>query len=384
MAYIRTPKKLSNGDWYVEIQFKNKQINPRPAIQHVTLPTRNLAIEAAQAMVERYERKEFNPWTDQFVLEIGEDSRYYPLQEVVAAYLDYKVSRGTWSENSQKIYSDFFTNQFIPKLGANFDVRNLTGEILTKFTNLWGNAYETRETIRRRLITFVKWCQRFAYLPRTKTFEIENHLQKREKLPIYITDDEVNKIKQQVVRLARGTSGPSVLWYLRLIDFCFLTGLRISEALNIRLYNINTTRWEIEFHNKKGRRDEVLPIYNIDYLVRLIRNQIRDLARQGKTRPDQRLFDHRDRHHTSRFFKKLVRKALPPHRHNVHFHSLRHGAGTHMLNNGARLEDVKEWLRHEDSRTTERYAKVIKKELAGTAGKAFQNYGNEKGGTRAG
>ena len=48
---------------------------------------------------------------------------------------------------------------------------------------------------------------------------------------------------------------------------------------------------------------------------------------------------------------------------NVHLHHTRHTFATQMLKSGARLETVKEWLGHEDIKTTEIYAKILQETL---------------------
>jgi len=138
-------------------------------------------------------------------------------------------------------------------------------------------------------------------------------------------------------------------------------GLRAGEVATITLDDIDWRAGELLIHNGKGRREERLPLPSdlgeaiVSYLRR--RPQIQDralllrmLAPAGPV--------------TRRGVSGIVgaackRAGVPP----VGSHALRHTAATEMLRAGSSLQEIGEVLRHQDPRTTARYAKVDRNRL---------------------
>jgi integrase/recombinase XerD len=133
-------------------------------------------------------------------------------------------------------------------------------------------------------------------------------------------------------------------------------GLRAGEVAAVTLDDVDWRGGQLRVRNGKGRREEQLPLPTdvgealVSYLRRRPRVQSRALflkvlAPIGPLSGD--------------VVGALVRAAsvragLPP----VRSHRLRHTAATEMLRAGASLQEIGEVLRHQQPRTTARYAKV--------------------------
>ena len=135
-------------------------------------------------------------------------------------------------------------------------------------------------------------------------------------------------------------------------------GLRIEEALSLKINNA-ITRGELSMRViGKGRKERMLPILSQiadaidDYLTALPTSDLADDAPLFVTESFQPMTA-RD---AQRAFKLSadhcgVSAAASP-------HSLRHSFATHLLNSGANLIDIKELLGHESVSTTAIYARV--------------------------
>jgi len=55
---------------------------------------------------------------------------------------------------------------------------------------------------------------------------------------------------------------------------------------------------------------------------------------------------------SGRHFKPAVRQALPPDRHHIRFHDLRHTCASLLIRSGAHPKAVQVWMGHADIRTT--------------------------------
>jgi len=127
----------------------------------------------------------------------------------------------------------------------------------------------------------------------------------------------------------------------------FSLGLRISEAINIKLADIKGDWIEIR---GKGNKTRILPIHPKlqefikKYLSLHPKNEYL-FEKNGK-----KMSDHNLRYIIQKAFKKIGIHATP--------HQLRHSFASHMLNKGARINDVSELLGHEFISTTQIYTKL--------------------------
>jgi integrase/recombinase XerD len=139
-------------------------------------------------------------------------------------------------------------------------------------------------------------------------------------------------------------------------------GLRAGEVAAITLDDIDWRVGELLVRNGKGRREERLPLPAdvgeaiVSYLRRRPQSESRALflrlvAPAGAIRGSA----------VSGVVRSACRRAgLSP---SVGSHALRHTAAIEMLKAGATLVEIGEVLRHQEPRTTARYAKVDRKTL---------------------
>lgn len=168
--------------------------------------------------------------------------------------------------------------------------------------------------------------------------------------------------KREVLSLLSQPNG-STLKEIRdkaILELLYATGIKVSELIALKIYDINL---QLGFLNIKTEKSErIVPIYpaalkalsNYIYNVRPviveefnIDNLFTNMSGQPITR--QGLWK------LIKYYANLaqIKKDITP-------HTLRHSFATHLLENGAPLEDIKEMLGHSDISTTQIYAKNLK------------------------
>ena len=145
-----------------------------------------------------------------------------------------------------------------------------------------------------------------------------------------------------------------------MLELLYATGIKVSELIDLEISEVNLQIGILNLKNeKKGR---VIPIYPAavksiaEYLVNVRPYIVLD-------ENEDKLFTNMTGQKMSRqgFWKIIkhyadmagIKKDITP-------HTLRHSFAAHLLENGAKLSDIKEMLGHTDISSTQVYARLIK------------------------
>ena len=171
---------------------------------------------------------------------------------------------------------------------------------------------------------------------------------KPKSLPVVLSRIEIRKIIES-------SKNPK---HKLLLSLAYGAGLRVSEAISVKVLDLDLDELTIHIKQAKGQKDRisVVPESMVDELRNLIagkRNNYFVFAseRGGKltTRTAQKVFENALRE------SGIKKKAT--------FHSLRHSFATHLLENGVDVRYVQELLGHANIRTTQVYTKVTNPSL---------------------
>jgi site-specific recombinase XerD len=141
-----------------------------------------------------------------------------------------------------------------------------------------------------------------------------------------------------------------------LLSLIYGSGLRIGEALNLRVGDIDSKRMRIRVLGAKGKKDR----YTImgKGVLTLLKNYYKAY------KPVDYLFEGQyggkySATSAGKVLLKVIKKSGVPKRGGLH--SLRHSFATHLLESGTDLRYIQELLGHNSSKTTEIYTHVSNK-----------------------
>ncbi len=137
------------------------------------------------------------------------------------------------------------------------------------------------------------------------------------------------------------------------------TACRITEFLNIKLKDIYLGEIPYIIVYGKGRKSRIVTIRTD------VKNNLKMYIKENNiTNPDQYLFCHKNKQYTSQGITDKIKKYvnLAKKEKNIYPskcspHIFRHSKAMHLLQNGASLEEIQDYLGHESLETTRIYAK---------------------------
>jgi site-specific recombinase XerD len=189
---------------------------------------------------------------------------------------------------------------------------------------------------------------RFLYRVTLGRKEIVEHIpysKPERKLPVVLSPRQLGRFFEAIANLKHRTA----------LETMYGTGLRISEALNLRLVDVDSDRMVLRIRQGKGRKDRYVPLSPT--LLELLRDYWKTY------RPKQWLFpgESQDRpmHATA------VQRACAWSRQKARLskavttHTMRHCFATHSLEAGTDLRTIQHILGHGSLNTTAIYLHVV-------------------------
>jgi site-specific recombinase XerD len=138
-----------------------------------------------------------------------------------------------------------------------------------------------------------------------------------------------------------------------IVSTIYSCGMRISEALNLKITDIDSKHMMVRIENSKGNKDrEVMLSENLLVLLR-------DYYKQYK--PKKYVFEGQfGSMYTARSADQVFKKALSDA--NIikpaSLHTLRHSYATHLIEQGTDIRIVQELLGHKNIKTTQLYTHI--------------------------
>jgi len=150
-----------------------------------------------------------------------------------------------------------------------------------------------------------------------------------------------------------------------MLELLYATGLRVSELVGVRLFEVSLNDNVVRVMGK-GSKERLVPLGQVaaEWLQRYLSTARGELLKQRVS--DAVFVTARGGAMTRQMFWNLVKKhalhaGIPPQR--ISPHVLRHAFATHLLNHGADLRVVQLLLGHADISTTQVYTHVARERL---------------------
>ncbi|MEJ6079421.1 site-specific integrase [Vibrio sp. 1-Bac 57] len=138
-------------------------------------------------------------------------------------------------------------------------------------------------------------------------------------------------------------------------------GLRLSEALNLTVNDIDSQTMQVHIRNGKGGKDRLVPLpertlHALRYYWKIHRHPVLLFPRFGKQK--QLIIDDApmDKSGVQKALKKVISEMGI--KKNISPHSLRHCFATHLLEQGVDLRSLQILLGHNNLNTTARYTQL--------------------------
>lgn len=265
-------------------------------------------------------------------------------------FLEYLRTEKRYSEHTIIAYQKDL-DQFLEHAGVvkESDVQEVNSSLVRSWVvDLVDNECSST-TINRKLSTlrsFFKWLQKTGVITINPTRLIKGP--KREKrLPVFAKYQDLDTENMD----RHFDDGFDGVRDRLMIETFYQTGIRLSELIELKLYNVTETQIKVL---GKRNKERIIPISKSYY--ELVTKYLK-LRSDIEVRTD-RLFVMRNGKKTNSNFvyrkiNSYLSNATDLDKKSPHI--LRHTFATHMLNNGAGLEVLKELLGHEDLTATQIY-----------------------------
>jgi site-specific recombinase XerD len=168
----------------------------------------------------------------------------------------------------------------------------------------------------------------------------------KKKLPTVLNEQEVI----QIFNVTENIKHKAILM------LAYSAGLRLSELVNVKIKDIDSTRMQIRIEQAKGKKDRY-SLLSIK-LLEVLRKYFKDY------KPKQWLFEGiNGGMYSPRSIQLIMGESVKKAgiTKKVGVHTLRHSFATHLLEGGTDLRYIQSLLGHESSKTTEVYTHITTK-----------------------
>ena len=284
------------------------------------------------------------------------------MEKMIEKYLRYlKIERNASVHTITSYKNDLTSFNFFCKTQFEITPSNVDINLITRLTlRLWlGNLSEeglAKSSIARKvaaLKSFFKYCFKRGYIEKNPAHLLV--IPKKEKtLPKTVTLDDIVRLLESI-----DISSPQGLQDRAILEILYSTGIRVSELVSLNIFDVDLRSSQISVIGK-GNKQRMIPIGSTAH--RIMKEFLRERSKLYGKRTDadahralflaasgQRIYDRSIRHTVERYLKihSEVTQKSP--------HVLRHSFATHMLDNGADIRIIKEFLGHSNLAATQIY-----------------------------
>lgn len=265
-------------------------------------------------------------------------------------FIKYLSAEKRFSEHTITSYSTDL-DQFSIFLSEEYQISNEVSEISFQIVRSWiASLLEkgvTPRSVNRKISTLKTY---FKFLIRENVI-LESPMLKivapksKKRLPVFIEENQIENLLNEV-EFDKGFIGERDKL---IIELLYVTGIRLSELINIKIFDINFSNSLIKVLGKRNKERLIpLSINIVNELQTFVKKHNLNnylFTNLGGTKVYTKL--------VYRVVKKYIGKISSVNKKSPHI--LRHTFATHMLNNGADINAIKELLGHANLSATQVY-----------------------------
>jgi integrase/recombinase XerC len=272
---------------------------------------------------------------------------------LIQNYLDYLLLEKRYSTHTVKAYkTDLSLFQDYLKEIYEVSIQKTNHSMIRSWLVEELNNGNSARTVNRKITSlksFFKFLVKEEVIKVNPTLKISSSKTSK-KLPQFVGVDDMNKLLDKL-KFNEDFSGYRDKL---IIEIFYSTGIRLSELINIKVTDCDSVKKQIKVLGKRNK-ERIIPlakelIKSIENYMTL-RNQVRAVDRSYLL-----LTDSGKKLNSSLVYRKvnnLLKDVTTLDKRSPHI--LRHTFATHMLNNGADLNVIKELLGHASLSATEVY-----------------------------
>jgi integrase/recombinase XerC len=265
-------------------------------------------------------------------------------------FIKYLSSEKRFSEHTIKSYTTDL-KQFTSFLLSEFQIIDEINEISFQIIRTWIASLLEKginpRSVNRKISTLKSY---FKFLIREGEL-VENPMMKvvapksKKRLPVFIEEDQIASLLNEV-QFEEGFVGQR---NKLIIELFYVTGIRLSELINIKISDVDFNNQSIKVLGKRNK-ERIIPLSS---------NVVNDLnVFIENNQQNKYLFTNLE---GNKLYNKLVYRLVNKYIGEISSvnkkspHILRHTFATHMLNNGADINAIKELLGHANLSATQVY-----------------------------
>ena len=292
--------------------------------------------------------------------------------EEFTSFLNYLVSVKGYSEKTRLNYGEDIADFLLFLKGENKSKEQVDKEVIHVYLLNLNLEQIDKSSIKRKLSAlrhFYKYLYSFKHY-QTNPFEIISSPKQNKRLPEFLSYEEVTLLldsnQKRTDHLAKRDQA--------ILELLFASGLRCSEIVSLRVKDIDYNDMQVRVLGK-GNKERIVPFNDVasaalqDYQITLRQRLLQELNK------DEEIFflNNKGEPLSVRGLEYILTQAgikagFPL---KIHPHMLRHTFATELLNNGADLRTIQEFLGHDSIRTTSIYTHVTYQDLKDTYQRCF-------------
>jgi integrase/recombinase XerD len=250
------------------------------------------------------------------------------------AYTD-KLLELRYSKNTVAVYTDLF-EEFI-NYYEDHSIDDITETMIVDFLRYLVNVRKISTSYQNQSINAIKFYYERVLKGKRKVYTIDRPREETY-LPEVLSEQEVTAILNATINLK----------HKAILMTIYSAGLRIGEAINLKIKDIDSQRMQIRVEQSKGKKDRYT----------LLGNKTLEILRKYVTeyKPKVWLFEGEGGdQYSSKSIQMVLKKSviIVGLRKRIIAHTLRHSFATHLLEAGTDLRYIQSLLGHSSSKTTE-------------------------------
>ncbi|MFY0644535.1 MAG: tyrosine-type recombinase/integrase [Bacteroidia bacterium] len=272
----------------------------------------------------------------------------FPYKQLFEEYLG---AVRNYSNHTLKAYSND-VNQFFVFMDSGSNVKDISSKHARAWVRSLATDQISAKSIHRKLSslrTYIKCLQRNTILPAGLQLDVQ--LPKIKKtIPSYVKVKDINSLLEQ---LSLEADDYDSLQNLLIISSFYHLGLRRAELINLTIDKVDLSKSEIKVLGK-GNKERIIP-FTMELKDQL---EAHLKLRTELNIPGPYVFSNiRGKQLGERWIYTMINKALgATYADKKSPHILRHSFATHLLQNGADINAIKELLGHSSLSATQLYA----------------------------